>query len=136
MAFSAAMKATTVLPEPTSPWTRRFIGCGAAMSFFISSRARSCAPVSLKGRSLLNPPSRTPSKENPMPRSFLTALFLSNMPSSSRNSSSNTRPFFAAAGVRTSEPEGICASMKAVLISGRACLLKTSPGTPGKANPA
>ena len=36
IATSAAISATMVLPEPTSPWRRRFIGCGRFMSPTIS----------------------------------------------------------------------------------------------------
>jgi hypothetical protein len=42
--------ATIVLPEPTSPWTRRFMGCGERRSSAISRSTRFCAPVSGKGR--------------------------------------------------------------------------------------
>ena len=38
-----------VLPLPTSPCSRRFIGCGAAMSPAISPSTRFCAPVGLNG---------------------------------------------------------------------------------------
>ena len=49
-ADNSAARATTVLPLPTSPWSRRFIG-GAPrfMSLDISSMQRDCAPVRLKG---------------------------------------------------------------------------------------
>ena len=42
--------ATSVLPEPTSPWTRRFIGWGERRSSAISRTTRRCAPVSGNGR--------------------------------------------------------------------------------------
>src|SRR3989304_5411925 len=42
--------ATRVLPEPTSPWTRRFIGCGARMSSAISRSTRFWAEVRGNGR--------------------------------------------------------------------------------------
>ncbi len=37
IATSAAISATIVLPEPTSPWSSRFIGCGRFMSPTISA---------------------------------------------------------------------------------------------------
>ena len=37
--------ATAVLPDPTSPWSRRCMGWGEAMSARISAMARSWAPV-------------------------------------------------------------------------------------------
>ncbi len=45
-----ATAATAVLPVPTSPRSRRFITCGAAMSRSMSAAARSCSSVSEKGR--------------------------------------------------------------------------------------
>ena len=33
IATTAAISATMVLPDPTSPWSRRFIGCGALHVF-------------------------------------------------------------------------------------------------------
>ena len=47
----AAIAATIVLPEPTSPWSRRFIGCGFAISFTISQSDCFCDCVSEKGSS-------------------------------------------------------------------------------------
>ena len=49
-ASSMASRATTVLPEPTSPCSRRFIGCARRMSPTISRSTRFCAAVSSKGR--------------------------------------------------------------------------------------
>ena len=49
-ALAAASAATTVLPLPTSPCTRRSIGSGRAMSLLTSSSTRCWAPVSLKAR--------------------------------------------------------------------------------------
>ena len=46
-----AHMATTVLPEPTSPWISRLIRSPAARSARISASARSWAPVKAKGRS-------------------------------------------------------------------------------------
>ena len=45
-AANNAARATTVLPEPTSPWSSRCIGKGPAMSATITARARRCAFVS------------------------------------------------------------------------------------------
>ena len=45
-----ASAATTVLPVPTSPSSRRFMTCGAAMSARISAAATSCSRESAKGR--------------------------------------------------------------------------------------
>ena len=45
-----ASMATTVLPDPTSPWTSRVMRCPEARSPPISIAARVCAPVSWKGR--------------------------------------------------------------------------------------
>ena len=45
-----ARSATSVLPEPTSPWTSRFMGWGERRSSAISRSTRLCAPVSGKGR--------------------------------------------------------------------------------------
>ncbi len=44
-----AARATTVLPEPTSPCSSRAIGCGRPRSSSIASRAARCAPVSSNG---------------------------------------------------------------------------------------
>ena len=49
-AISAASAATTVLPDPTSPCTRRSMGTGRARSAAISSITRCWAPVSWKPR--------------------------------------------------------------------------------------
>ena len=46
----AASSATTVLPLPTSPCSRRCIGCGRARSARSSSQTRCCARVSRNGR--------------------------------------------------------------------------------------
>ena len=50
IATSAAISATIVLPEPTSPCSRRFIGCGRCMSVTISRMTVFWSPVSLNGR--------------------------------------------------------------------------------------
>ncbi len=50
IAWQAASAATMVLPAPTSPCSRRCIGCGCARSAPISAIARACAPVRPKGR--------------------------------------------------------------------------------------
>ena len=44
--------ATRVLPLPTSPWTRRFMGTGEQRSPTASPMARFWAPVGAKGRAL------------------------------------------------------------------------------------
>ncbi len=49
-ALNAARSATSVLPYPTSPHTRRSIGRGASMSRFTSSIARSWSGVSSYGK--------------------------------------------------------------------------------------
>ena len=41
MAFMAARRATSVLPKPTSPQSRRSIGLGASISPFTSAMQRS-----------------------------------------------------------------------------------------------
>ena len=50
IARSAARAATSVLPEPTSPCTRRIIGTSSAISRSISATTRACAPVGLNGK--------------------------------------------------------------------------------------
>ena len=50
IATAAARAATTVLPLPTSPCSRRCIGTVRAMSTSISVTTRCCAAVSLKGK--------------------------------------------------------------------------------------
>ena len=50
-ASQAQPAATAVLPEPTSPWTSRFMGRERAKSAAASSRARRWAPVRVKGSS-------------------------------------------------------------------------------------
>ncbi len=50
MAWQAAKAATMVLPAPTSPCSKRCIGCGCARSCSISSSTRCCAPVRPKGK--------------------------------------------------------------------------------------
>ena len=49
-AMSMAMSATSVLPEPTSPCSNRFIWRPEQTSFLISRNTRFCASVSAKGR--------------------------------------------------------------------------------------
>src|SRR4029453_6213564 len=49
IATSAACTATSVLPEPTSPWSRTFIGRGRAIAASICSVARRCAAVGSNG---------------------------------------------------------------------------------------
>ena len=50
IATSAAISATIVLPDPTSPCSSRFIGCGRCMSVTISRITVFWSPVSLNGR--------------------------------------------------------------------------------------
>src|ERR1035438_4072224 len=49
MAITAASAATMVLPQPTSPCNRRFMGRASFMSPAISPSTRFCAPVGLNG---------------------------------------------------------------------------------------
>ncbi len=49
MQRAAASAATSVLPEPTSPCSKRCIGCARARSPAISPSARRWAPVGVKG---------------------------------------------------------------------------------------
>ena len=49
MALTAASAATRVFPEPTSPWTRRIIGCVFSKSASISLTTRAWALVGEKG---------------------------------------------------------------------------------------
>ena len=53
-ASHAQAAATAVLPEPTSPWTSRFIGRPEVMSAAASRTARRCAPVRAKGSNRSN----------------------------------------------------------------------------------
>ena len=59
-AVSMAATATTVLPTPTSPWSRRCIGWGPARSAVISAMASRWPSVSSKGRPSTNRPTSTP----------------------------------------------------------------------------
>ena len=86
--FQAPKAATAVLPEPTSPWTRRFIARPEARSAAISSIARRWAPVGEKGSRDRKSSTRPRSSPRPAPcprRSFSRA-----MPQVSTSSSSNT----------------------------------------------
>ncbi|CUI32654.1 Uncharacterised protein [Achromobacter xylosoxidans] len=60
MAWAAAMAATTVLPLPTSPCSRRCIGYGRARSAEISATTRCWAPVSLNGSAWYSRSTRPP----------------------------------------------------------------------------
>ena len=53
MAMMAASKATMVLPDPTSPCSRRRMGKGFSMSDAISLSTRFCAAVGWNGRIFL-----------------------------------------------------------------------------------
>ena len=70
---SIARSATRVLPEPTSPWSRRFIGCGWARSCSIWAPTSRCPWVSSNGSRWSNAASRSPSPPSrgraPMARS-------------------------------------------------------------------
>ena len=50
MAHSAANAATSVLPEPTSPWIKRIIGAFFRKSVSISATTRFCALVGENGK--------------------------------------------------------------------------------------
>ena len=52
--MSIAATATTVFPLPTSPCSRRCIGCGPARSVLISSITLRCAPVRPNGNAAIN----------------------------------------------------------------------------------
>ncbi|GJE46839.1 hypothetical protein AEGHOMDF_6048 [Methylobacterium soli] len=60
-AEAIASSATAVLPEPTSPWSRRSMRRSEARSARISATARACAPVSPKGRAASIRPASCPS---------------------------------------------------------------------------
>ena len=57
---SMARRATIVLPEPTSPCSKRCIGCPAAKSSSISLATANWPPVNLNGSDLSNASSRPP----------------------------------------------------------------------------
>ena len=54
MTVSIARSATIVFPEPTSPCSSRFIGCGCAKSFSISAETARWPAVSSKGSDASN----------------------------------------------------------------------------------
>ncbi len=58
--WSMARSATTVLPEPTSPCSRRCIGCSAARSAAISAPTSRCPAVSVNGSRASNASSSPP----------------------------------------------------------------------------
>ena len=97
IATSRALTATTVLPEPTSPWRSRCIGEGRARSTRISSIVRVWAAVSGKpSRSWKAPTRSMPSLPAVhtwvIPRALRSRWTLRRTSSSwIRNSSSNTR---------------------------------------------
>ena len=85
-----AARATTVLPDPTSPWSRRFMGCGRAMAAETSSMARRCPAVSSNGSEATKVPISSPSVRWTTPTSCAATRCLRNpTPSSRTNSSSN-----------------------------------------------
>ena len=59
-AWQMASAATAVLPEPTSPCSRRRMGRGRARSRPISRAARRCSPVSSNGSASSSGPERSP----------------------------------------------------------------------------
>ena len=80
--MSIASSATTVLPEPTSPCSRRSMGCACARSPSISPIERLCAPVRPNGSCSLA--RSDPSPRNGWPRrlrlfSFRPFFFLSDI---------------------------------------------------------
>lgn len=92
--------ATSVLPEPTSPWMRRFIARPEAISAAQSAMARSCAPVGLNGREAVKAEKSvganfSPGWASPSPRTSERAH-------TSVNSSENTRRCLARARARSS----------------------------------
>ena len=68
-ASQAQAAATAVLPEPTSPWTSRFMGRPEAMSAAASSTVRRWAPVKEKGSRDKNGAKSRLSTAGPAPRS-------------------------------------------------------------------
>ena len=89
---TAASAATTVLPLPTSPCSRRDIGCGPFKSRAISSHTRSCARVKRKGRRARARATTSARTLARMPGSRTRAARRSASPSSSKyNSSSRSR---------------------------------------------
>ena len=72
-ACRAARAATTVLPEPTSPWSRRSMGRGAARSAAISPKTRSWAAVKAKGRAAGSRARRDHRRPGPGPRCYAGA---------------------------------------------------------------
>ena len=101
--MSNAAIATTVLPDPTSPWSNRFIGCDASISRLISSSTLSCARVSVNGRDRKNEcRSAPPPPRFGVPRSSESCFFLSTTAICVRKNSSKTsrlRARSSAAGV-------------------------------------
>ena len=73
IALMAALAATRVLPEPTSPWTRRIIGWAFLRSAAISPETLSCALVGVKGSEARNFSS---SSDLPLNAGARSALFL------------------------------------------------------------
>ena len=74
IASAAATAATAaVFPDPTSPWSRRCIGSGWAMSLPISATASCLRPGQGEGRSAQAAASRSPSTKA-IPGSLFTPL--------------------------------------------------------------
>ena len=98
MAMRPAINATTVLPEPTSPCIRRFMGCGSVIPFFISEITLSCAAVNLNGSmflkfSTMGADFKSAPTLNAIPFSFSLFPFFKASPISRQNNSSKTRLF-------------------------------------------
>ena len=68
MALAMARSPTAVLPEPTSPWSRRSMRLSATRSRRISATASACEAVSAKGRARRIAATRRPSPAFDPPR--------------------------------------------------------------------
>ena len=88
MAMMAASKATMVLPDPTSPCSRRRMGKGFSMSEAISLSTRFCAAVGWKGRIFLIASRTRLSRLNAIPVCAFCSRRLSSSPNSRKKSSS------------------------------------------------
>src|SRR3989338_11530369 len=106
MAIRLEINATTVLPEPTSPWSIRFIGWGSDISPFISEITFSCAAVNLNGSILLKfstLPRQAESVLKAIPASLPMPCFFNASPNSRENSSSKTTLFRGSQSLDSSE---------------------------------
>ena len=128
IAWRAASSATTVLPLPTSPSSRRCIGCDARRSLTISSSARSWSAVSVKGSFARTAAASDPGPALERPRpSCWSARRRSSITLWSRNSSSNARRRRAPARCASSSGRWIWASDSPRPRS--PCARRTSSGT-------